>query len=70
MTVKVCEPEVPPPGAGFVTVTGTVVPEAMFAAVTVAVRLIDELYVVTRGTPFQFATDVGTKFVPVSASEN
>jgi hypothetical protein len=42
LTVKVCDPEVPPPGAGFVTVTVIAPPEAMFAAGTVAMRLVAE----------------------------
>jgi hypothetical protein len=43
VTVKVVLAEVPPPGPGFVTVIGTVAPEAISAAGTVEVMLVAEI---------------------------
>ena len=51
--VKVSEPEVPPPGAGVTTVTGTVPAVAISAAGTSTVKVVLEIYVVASGLPFQ-----------------
>jgi len=68
--VKFCEPEVPPPGAAFVTTIGTVPVEEIFPAGTVPCSDVEEIKLVVRAEPFHFTTDVGTKFVPLTASEN
>jgi hypothetical protein len=68
--VNVCEFEVPPPGAGFTTVTDAVPAVATFAAGTIAVSLIEETNVVVRGEPFQLTTEVETKLVPFTVKVN
>ena len=50
-------PHVPPPGAGFVTVTCPVPAVAMSAAVIAAVNCIALTYVVVRLDPFHFTTE-------------
>jgi hypothetical protein len=62
--------EVPPPGAGLVTVMFSVPAVAMSAAVIAAERLVALLKVVTRAAPLTFTTEPATKFVPVTVSEN
>ena len=64
MIVKVTGFEVPPPGAGFTTVTDAVPTAATFAAGTIAVSLIEETNVVARAEPFQLTVEVETKLVP------
>ena len=66
--VNVCAFEVPPPGAGFVTVTGTVPVAATSAAKIVAVISVEETNEVVRGEPFQFTTELEMKFVPFTVS--
>jgi hypothetical protein len=68
LTVKLKDPEVPPPGAGFVTVIGMVPPEAILAAEIVAVRTVGETKTVVVATPFQFMVAPLTKFVPLTVS--
>ena len=53
LIVNVTELDVPPPGGGLTTVMDAVPAVATFAAGTVAVSLVEELNVVTRGDPFQ-----------------
>jgi len=53
LIVNVCAFDVPPPGAGFTTVTLAVPAAATFAAGTMAVSCVAETKVVTNGEPFQ-----------------
>lgn len=62
--------DVPPPGVGLKTVTDavpTVVRSVLRMAALICVVLTN---VVTRGEPFQFTTDPGTKFVPFTVRLN
>jgi len=63
-------PDVPPPGAGLVTVTCPVPTVAMSAAVIAAVNCVALTYVVVRLDPFQFTTDPLMNPVPVTVSVN
>lgn len=69
-TVKVDEADVPPPGAGLVTVTGNVPALPMSAAVIDAVSCVALTKVVVRAAPLKFTTEVDTKFVPFTVSVN
>jgi hypothetical protein len=60
--------DVPPPGAGLVTVTEAVCAAATSAALMVAVNCELETKVVTRGLPSQFTVDPGTKPVPFTVT--
>lgn len=66
--VNDCTLVVPPPGAGFVTVTLTTPPLAMSAAVMAAVTCVALTKVVVLAAPLKFTTEVETKFVPVAVS--
>jgi hypothetical protein len=66
--VNVSAFDVPPPGAGFTTVTRAVPDVATSAAVIVAVIWVEEANVVVRDVPFQFTTESVTKFVPFTVS--
>lgn len=70
VTVKVTELDVPPPGAGLVTVTAgvpaAVTSEARIAAVS-CVAFTNE---VTRAVPLKFTVDPLMKFVPFTVSVN
>jgi len=68
LTVKVCEPEVPPPGPGFTTVIRSVPPIAMDDDGTVIVIVVLETNVVANGTPLKSIVDEPLKFVPVTVS--
>src|SRR5207245_660233 len=68
--VKVCELDVPPPGAGVNTVTVGVPATAMSAAGMAAVSWVAEANVVARAAPFHRTTDPVMKFVPVTVSVN
>ncbi len=57
-------PEVPPPGAGFVTVTVAVPAVVISAAVIAAVNCVAFTNVVVLAAPLNFTTDVDTKPVP------
>jgi len=57
--VNVCPEEVPPPGAGFVTVTVAVPAEAISAAVIEAVNVVALTNVVVFAEPFQLITEAG-----------
>jgi hypothetical protein len=70
LIVKVWALEVPPPGAGFTTVTEAVPAVAMSAAVIAAVTWVAETYVVVRLDPFQFTVEPETKPAPFTVSVN
>jgi hypothetical protein len=70
LTVKVNEPEVPPPGTGLDTLTMFVPPVARSAEVMAACNVVLETKVVVRAPAFHCTVDVGTKFVPVTVSVN
>jgi hypothetical protein len=67
---KVIAADVPPPGAGVMTVTAAVPPVAISADGICAVIWVALTKVVVRGDPFQFSTDVATKSVPFAVSVN
>jgi hypothetical protein len=67
-TVKGEFPDVPPPGAGFVTVTLNVPAVAISAAVMDAVTCVAFTNVVVTAVPLKFTTEVATKFVPFTVS--
>jgi len=68
--VKVTAFEVPPPGAGFVTVTVGVPAAATSLAGMAAVSLVALTKVVARGVPLKFTTDVVMKFEPFTVRVN
>ena len=59
-------PDVPPPGAGFVTVTVAVPAVAISAAVIAAVNCVARTKVVVLAAPLNFTTDVDTNPVPLA----
>ena len=61
-------PDVPPLGAGFVTVTVAVPAVAISAAVIAAVSCVALTNVVVLAAPLNFTTDVDTKPVPLTVS--
>lgn len=61
---------VPPPGVGFVTVTFTAPATSKLADGTTAVNSVPDTYVVVKGVPFQFMTEVDMKSVPVAVIVN
>ena len=63
-------PDVPPPGAGFVTVTLAVPAVAISAAVIAAVTCVALTNVVVLAAPLNFTTDVDTNPVPLTVSVN
>jgi len=70
LMVNVSALEVPPPGAGFITVTVAVPGVAMSAAVMAACKLVLEPKVVVRGLPFHWTVEEETKLLPVTVSAN
>jgi len=70
LVVKVKALEVPPPGAGFTTVTGTLPALAMSVARIAAFSTVLLTKVVVRFSPFQCTDEVETKFVPVTFNVN
>jgi hypothetical protein len=68
--VKVCAFDVPPPGAGFTTVTEAVPTFATRAAVTVAVSCVEETNVVVSPEPFHLTAELATKLVPFTVRVN
>jgi hypothetical protein len=75
LMVNVTAFDVPPPGAGFTTVTEAVPVFATRAAVTVAVSCVEETNVVARAVPFQLTVEqeleaVPTKPVPFTVKVN
>jgi len=59
-------PDVPPPGAGFVTVTVAIPAAAISAAVIAAVNCAALTNVVVLAAPLNFTIDVETKAVPLT----
>jgi len=66
LTVKFKAPEVPPPGAGVVTVTFATPAVATSAALIDACRLVAEPKVVLRAVPFHCTTEEEVKFDPIT----
>jgi hypothetical protein len=70
-TVNVTAVDVPPPGAGFVTVTPGVLPGVATSPARInAVNCVALTNVVARAAPPKFTVDVATKFVPVTVNVN
>ena len=61
-------PDVPPPGAGLVTVTVAVPAVAISAAVIAAVNSVALTKVVVLAAPLNFTTDVDTMPIPLTVS--
>ena len=70
LIVKGRAPEMPPPGAGFVTVTLAVPAVAMSAAVIPAVSWVALINVVALAAPLNFTIDVDTNPVPFTVKLN
>ena len=68
LTVKVAPPEVPPPGAGFTTVTAAVPAVVTSEAGTSAVSFEALTNVVASIVPFQLTADEATKSLPLNVS--
>jgi len=64
--LKVTELEAPPPGAGLKIVT-VAVPVAAMSLAGTCTRRGPPLSAVGRSFPFQRTTELGTKFVPITA---
>lgn len=69
-TVNVAAADVPPPGAGFVTVTLNVPAVAISAAAIAAVNCVALTNVVVFAVPLKLTVEVDTKFVPFTVSVN
>jgi hypothetical protein len=65
---KVSTFEVPPPGAGVITVTGEVPAEAISEALTAAVSLLALTYVVVSAVAPQLTVELAVKLVPLTVS--
>ena len=65
MTEKFTGLEVPPPGAGLVTVTAIVPVEAMLAAAMVAVNCVELTNVVAGADPPKLTIEPATKLGPI-----
>jgi len=63
-------PDVPPPGAGLVTITLNVPAVAMSAGVIDAVTCVALTNAVVRALPLKFTTEDELKFVPFTVSVN
>src|SRR5216683_212002 len=70
LIANVAAADAPPPGAGFVTVTLTVPPVAISAAVIAAVTCVALTNVVVFAAPLKLTTEVDAKFVPLTVSVN
>jgi hypothetical protein len=68
VTVKVITFEVPPPGAGLVTVTAGVPADAMLERGMTAVNCLELTKVVAGADPPKLTVEVATKFVPLIVS--
>ena len=68
VVVKVVALEVPPPGAGLVTVTAIVPVEAMLAAGMAAVNCVELRNLVAGADPPKLTIEAATKFVPLIVS--
>jgi len=67
-TTRLTALEVPPPGAGFKTVIGTLPELTMSVARIAAVNWVLSTKVVVRALPLKRTTDPATKFVPLTVS--
>jgi hypothetical protein len=70
VTVKFIGLDVPPPGAGLVTVTASVALEATLDAGMAAVSWVELTNVVTGAAPPKLTVDAASKFVPLIVSVN
>jgi len=70
VTAKFTAVEVPPPGAGFVTVTGKLPTVAISDASTPAVTFVELTNVVDRAPPLKFTVDPLTKLLPFTVIVN
>lgn len=70
MMVNVAAADVPPPGAGVVTVTSAAPTVAISAAVMAAVSRYGPTYVVARAAPFHSTVELAWKPVPYTVSVN
>jgi hypothetical protein len=70
VTLKFIELDVPPPGAGFVTVIAGVPTLVMSVAKIAAVNCVALTNVVTRALPPKFTTELEIKFVPLTVNVN
>jgi len=69
-TVKVCVLELPPPGAGFTTLTKKIPATARSEVAMAAVTCVEFTKVVVREEPAHCTTDVAMKFVPFTVKLN
>lgn len=70
VTLKFIELDVPPPGAGFVTVIAGVLTLVTSVAKIAAVNCVAFTNVVTRALPLKFTTELEIKFVPFTVNVN
>jgi hypothetical protein len=70
VTVKDAGFDIPPPGAGLVTVTEAVLADAMSESGTVAFSCSKFTNRVLKGVPFQFTTEFDTNPVPFTVIVN
>jgi hypothetical protein len=68
VAVKFTAFEVPPPGAGLVTVTADVPVETMLEAEIAAVNCVEFTNVVVGAAPPKLTIEAATKFVPLTES--
>jgi hypothetical protein len=68
VTVKLIAVDVPPPGAGLVTVTASMPVEAMAAAGMAAVNCVELTNVVGIAAPPKLTIEAATKLVPLIVS--
>jgi hypothetical protein len=68
VTVKFIALEVPPSGAGFVTVTGDVPAEAILASPMTAVNCVELMNVAGAATPPNLTVEDASNFVPLIVS--
>ena len=68
VTVKLIALEVPPPGAGLVTVTAGVPVEAMLAGGMATVNCVELTKVVASADPPKLTIEAATKLVPLTVS--
>jgi hypothetical protein len=68
VTVKLSGLEVPPPGAGLVTVTDSVPVEAMLEAAMAAVNCVEAMNVVAGAAPPKLTVEAVTKLLPLIVS--
>lgn len=66
LMLNTCAPDVPPPGAGFVTVTFVVLTVRISEAGTAEVNCVELLNVVALAAPLKFTTELDTKPDPLT----